>query len=272
MPPAKKKTKTRRPAKKTKAVAKLSTPMKKAVRKLIHEQDEDKYVSIRNLNENYPFPQTYTAGVAVLNPLLPPIEQGVTVNTRVGNRIVPKALIVKFTITLTGAPTTNSSEAIWGRLFVLTSKSQKDTQYLYSTVDLQQLLLDGSATSTTGFRPYQGQPDDNNYLVNKRAFNVVKDSLIKLQRGFGTLPNAGNPVSYIGDATYVSPSMQHQITVRVPCPKTLIYSDNDDLYPTNFAPFFCFGYNMPMQTNPGNAEIDYRVAINWMSHFTYEDA
>jgi len=48
--------------------------------------------------------------------------------------------------------------------------------------------------------------------------------------------------------------------------------DDGEVYPQNFAPFFCFGYNMPNQTNPGVGEIDYRVAISWTSHFTFEDA
>jgi len=253
-----------------KRTAKLSAPMKKAVRALIHEDVEDKYTLARNTNANYPAQELYTAGIVTssdFRPILPVIAQGDGLNDRIGNQIKPKALIVKFTITATGAPTTNSSEMIWGRLMVLQAKNCKYTSQLISTVSANNLLDLGSAAIA-----YTGSPGDNNWRINRRQFTVTADKLLKIQRGFGTVPKAGNVVPYIGDAICVNPLSQHQVTVRIPCPKTLKYMDDAEVYPQNFAPFFAFGYNMPNQVNPGAGEIDYRVAISWTSHFTFEDA
>jgi len=243
------------------------------VKKELHASAEDKYATLYNTQAGYPLPQTYTSAILYgsdFHPLLPVVNQGVGGNLRLGNKIAPKALVVKFTLTMTGSQTTNSSDQLWGRLFVLKSKSEQYTPRITSTIN-PALLLDISGGNT---QTYNGFPTDNNWMVNRREFTVVKDKLIKFQRGFGTLPQAANIVPYIGDQIYTSPNATHQLTVRIPCPKTLVYANNGDQYPTNFAPFFCFGYNAPQgpyNTTPETHEMDYRIAINWISHFTYED-
>lgn len=255
-------------------VAKLSAPMKKAIDALIHVKAEDKYVTA--YQPTYPLAQTYTANInsaADFKIILPNILQGSAMTQRIGNKITPKSLVVNFTLTMTGSPTTNSSDLFWGRLMVLTHKTIKNPG-LASAIDPASLLLvDGENTTS-----YKGLPGDENWRINRRNFTVVSDKRLKFQRGFGTLPQAANVVPWIGDQIFPSPLCQHHLTVKVPCPKELIYQTatgsvpSVNQQPTNFFPFFCFGYNQPNElTVPVAGELDYRVAISWTSHFVYED-
>lgn len=253
----------------------MTTAVTAIVNRVVHKNIEDKYSAASNGNPNsasFPAAQTFTCAidnVSKIYPLLPLISQGTSDFQRVGDKIHPTHLVVKFTMTCSGSPTTNSSEQLWGRLFILHDKGIKDGTLLSSTPITTQLIDVGNGT-TSG---YNGFPCDNNFRVNKRRYRVYHDKLIKFQRGYGTLPQAGNPVPFIGDQIYTSPLATHQMTLRVPVPKVLSYAQELDTWPSNWAPFFCFGYQDPQALAAHKAgEMDYRVAISWTSHFDYEDA
>ena len=241
------------------------------VKREIHKSAEDKYATDYNLPNGSNAPQQFTTKIAFpydFKPIIPATIQGTKGLERVGNKITPKALVLKLTITMTGAPTTNSSDQFWGRLIVGTHKSYKYRPTFNSNVVPSTLLLaQGGVTQI-----YDGSVNSNNWRINRKEFSIVKDKLIKLQRGFGTLPQAANVVPYIGDQIYTSPNATHQVTVRIPCPATLVFSDNADQYPSNFCPFFAFGYAAPQGPASGEGgEMDYRVGISWVSHLDYED-
>jgi len=249
------------------------------VKKELHKELEDKYAVLANAAPASPFAQTFTCAIDANSkcyPVLPQVSQGSGDFQRVGDRLTPKSLVVKFTMTCSGSPTTNSSEQLWGRLFVLQDKSIRNMTALQAIAGVQpgtpistQLIDYGNGLHGA----YTGQPYSNNFRVNKRQYRVYHDKLIKFQRGYGTLPQAANPVAWVGDQIYTSPLATHQMTLRIPCPKVLLYSAEADIWPSNFAPFFCFGYQDPQAlTTHLEAEMDYRVAISWVAHFDYEDA
>jgi hypothetical protein len=241
------------------------------VNQLIHASSEDKYAVDFNEAVGASAPQQFTSTIKQVSDfkmVMPPIAQGIDGYSRIGNKITPKALVLKMTLTCTGAPTTNSSEQVWGRLFIGTHKSYKYRPTFVSNVVPSTLLLNAGGSTFA----YSGDVNSNNWRVNRKEFNINKDKLIKFQRGFGTLPQAANVVPYIGDQVYTSPFATHQLTIRIPCPKTLVYATNTDQYPSNFAPFFAFGYCAPQGPITGdNGEMDYRVGISWVSHFDFED-
>lgn len=240
------------------------------VQKELHKASEDKYATAYNAT-TYPIAQQYTAGIltaADFKPVLPPVYQGVKMNQRVGNKLTPKALVIKFTMVMTGAPTTNSSDVLWGRLFVVSHKSLRDHSSFSALANPSTLLLLDGENEVA----YKGIPGDNNIRVNRRQWTVHADKLMKFQRGFGTLPQAANVVPWIGDQIYTSPLCTHQVSVRVPLPKELLYKDFNEQFPTNAYPTFAFGYNSPGEsTVPTNGEMDYRIAVSYTSHFDFED-
>lgn len=271
--------------KKTRRGKGLKGLVKSVVKKQLSKEIERKYAVITNqgtyLARNAP--QTFTSNIldtTSVYPLLPPITVGLENNQRIGDVIRPKSLVVKITLTANGSPTTNSSEQLWARLFILRDKSIGQTYNLKGTAVQPgtpvgtQLIDYGDGTSGA----YQGLPGDNNYRVNRRQYHVYHDKLIKFQRGTGTLPQAANIVSFVGDQVYTSPLATHQLTLRVPVPSTLKYDNQGGIlasnWPNEFAPFMMLGYNAPQQmTFPApSTPVDYRVSMSWVAHLDFTDA
>lgn len=253
------------------AKAKTMTNLVSAlVKKEIHKSAEDKYVTV--FQSTYPVAQLVTAGIPTMSDfkeICPIITQGSKMNQRIGNKVLPKSLVLKVTLTMTGSSTTNSSDILWGRLFVLTHKSYKDYTSLFANGNAGSLLLTDGENETY----YKGYPGDENWRVNRRLWTVHHDKTFKMQRGFGLLPGAANPTPYIGDQIYTSPLCQQHFTLKVPCPKELLFENSTVASATNWAPVLGLGYNLPQQNPtvfPASGS-DYRIAMSYTSHFVYED-
>lgn len=250
----------------SKALAKTVTAL---VKKEIHKSAEDKYVT--KFQATYPIAQTKTAGLNSINDfidLMPYIPTGNAANERVGNRVTPKSLVVNITISMTGAPTTNSADNLLARLFVLTHKTYKDSASFYADADPTTLLMVDGNTLV----PYKGLPGDEHWRVNRREWTVHCDKVLKCQRGFGLLPQAANPTPWIGDQIYLSPNNVHRVTVKIPLPKEFMFVNDTTVQPTNFFPVLAIGYNSPQEsTVPTMGEMDYRIAVSHVSHLVYED-
>jgi len=278
----------RRPARKAKKVAKLSTPMKKAIVKVIHQNAEDKYASVFPgmggvLNPGAPW--SGTAGSAIfmapniLNnltltsvyPLLPSIVQGTAAFQRIGDKITPKSLRTVFTITVN--PAVVPSEDLMCRLFVLSDKSIKDATALNTSpstpgTPIESELLDNGDGSYVGF---VGKPRDIGMKVNRGRYTVHHDRVIKVVKGEGDLGVFANV--YQGSQDYVATQQSIQLTLRTPLPKNLVYAQNNFQYPANAAPFWCLGFVQPSGdgTVAQVVALNNHILVNYTTHFDYED-
>lgn len=280
----------KRPARKAKQVAKLSSPMKKAIVKVIHAQSEDKYVAIApgfgggRVNPGAPWSGTAgsamfstpnilnNVGLSTIYPCLPGVDQGVNLFTRLGNRVTPKSLRVVFSITVN--PAVACSEDLVCRLLCLSDKSIKDTTALVSSptqpgTPIESELLNNGDGSFVGFA---GKPRDTQMRINRNRYTVHHDRLIKITKGEGDLSYSLN--SYSGTQTFVSTGQSHQFSVRIPLPKTLQYAQDNFIYPTNAAPFWCMGVTQPSGDGTSGQVIalNNHVLVNYTSHFDFEDA
>ena len=280
----------RRPARKAKKVAKLSAPMKKAIVKVVQAQSEDKYTAIfpgvggGRVNPGTPWSGTAgsamfmtpnilnNVGLSTVYPLLPGVDQGVNLFNRLGNRVTAKSLRVVFTITVN--PAVASSEDLVCRLLCLSDKSIKDTTELISSptqpgTPVESTLLIVGDSSYVGFI---GKPRDTQMRINRNRYTVHHDRLIKVTKGEGDLAYTLN--TYAGIQTFVSPGQSHQFTVRIPLPKTLTYGQDNFIYPTNAAPFWCLGYVQPSGDGTAGQVIalNNHILVNYTSHFDFEDA
>lgn len=274
---------------KTKKTAKLSKPVKNAVKKIIRGDIENKYLALYpNLpSATSPGACWAGAGTAILQlpavrnsalgvnivPLLPPCAQGVAQHQRIGDKIRPISLKVDFTVSYDGRNV--NANLLHCRLMCLRDKSIKripDLVYnaaipqLGTPVDLQ--LMDFGNGTNGG---YNGSPYDQHWRINTERYSVISDLKFELRKGFGQTPQATNSVPYAGSITSMDSTMTRNFSVSVPTPQTLMYSNDTDLYPTNFAPFWCFGFTQP----DGDGTVDYLanlVMVNYTSHFVYEDA
>jgi len=272
-----------------KKVAKLSSPMKKAIVQVLHKQQEDKYAAVFPgmggvVNPGAPWSGVAGApifmtpnilnnpGLQTIHPLLPSIVQGTQAFNRIGDKISPKALVVKFSITVN--PAVVPVEDLVCRLFVLTDKSLKETTSLISSVanpgsPIESELFDNGDGTYVGF---VGKPRDITMRVNRGRYTVHHDRLIRVVKGQGDLGNIPN--FYNGNMTFASTAMSHELTLRVPLPKTLVYAQNNFQYPANAAPFWCLGYVQPSGDGTSNqvTALNNHILVNYTSHFDYEDS
>lgn len=280
----------KRPVRKANRVAKLSAPMKKAIVKVVHAQSEDKYVAIfpgaggGRVNPGTPWSGTAgsamfstpnilnNVGLSTVYPCLPGVDQGVNLFTRLGNKITPKSLRVVFTITVN--PAVAGSEDLVCRLLCLSDKAIRDTTELISSptqpgTPVETTLLNNGDGSYVGFG---GKPRDVEMRINRNRYTVHHDRLIKITKGEGDLAYTLN--TYSGAQTFVSAGQSHQFTVRIPLPKTLQYGQDNFIYPTNAAPFWCMGYVQPSGDGTAGQVIalNNHILVNYTSHFDFEDA
>jgi hypothetical protein len=244
--------------------------VKAVAKKVVSDQLEDKYQT--RLSQTSGYPRLYDASITGVFPLLPSIAQGVESNNRVGDRIRPKRMRVDFVLTADSIQT--SSLLVNCRLLILEDKAIKNSLDLLTIPGTQpgtpittELLQYG-----TNLAGYTSTPTDDMARVNYERYTVIKDIHKEICKGDGQGPNVTN--SFIGAQTFVSGQVCHKFSVTIPTPKVLKYSNALDLYPSNFAPFFVLGYVQP-DGNIGNTlptQLTQRIALNFVTHFDYEDA
>jgi len=278
-----------------------STTFKKKVQAVISANIEDKYATTLPGKATATNPGTpassdpgdgilcfaavvNNASISTVYPLMPPITQGLDNSQRIGDKIRPKSLVVKFQIGLNGQAlnAVGASQNVYARLLCLSDKSLKHVPDLITNpalastgtpVETQLLELGNGLTSGIGL----GGPIEFSYRINRKRYTVHHDRLIKLQKGTG---ETNQPTGLVyGTMVYNSSLMTHMVTLRIPCPKTLLYPEStaggaNDYYPTNFAPFFCMALmTMDGQQNAAyQTNLDGSVKLNYVAHFDYEDA
>nr|WAE42272.1 MAG: capsid protein [Cressdnaviricota sp.] len=253
-----------------KKVAKLSAPMKKAIRNELSVASENKQVSYQN-----PFSAgllTSLINGAVNAPLndvsswvrlVPPINQGTGLNNRIGNRIRPLSCVLNLTVSTLG---TNPSVDLVARIFMVSDKSVKSYNIENpavgtTTINYQKMLDRGGSPSQ-----YIGGAVDNLIPINGNQFTKHHDILVHLVKSQGIETGGSVPAS--GDNTGATPHTLYHAKLKVPLPKVLKYDQNLDVFPSNCAPYLCIGY---AYVN-GNAMVSNQIGFQALSVMVFEDA
>jgi len=291
----------RRPRRQVRKSTKVNKTFVKKVQAVISKNIEDKYVTLvpgqsGAINPGVPASADPGDGIlmsanvvnipalSTVYPLLPPLLVGTADHERIGDKIRPKSLVVKFQIALNGqgAATTQqlASQNIYARLMCLSDKAIKFIPDLVNNlavnivgtpVDTQLLDLGDGSSSGIGVLG----PNEFSKRINRKKYTVHHDKILKLQKGVG---GTNQPTGLVfGTLQYNSPLMTHMLTLRIPCPKSLSYNLNGASYlnyPNNFAPFFCMALmTMDGQQNPAyQTNLNNSVKLNYVVHFDYEDA
>lgn len=255
-------------------IAKPSKNFVKKVNKILHANAEDKYQRTATGYTIQPVPLTGWAGlfsagnVAINTPytLLPSVIQGTGSWNRLGNKIKVKSLIVNFQLSLKPG---DDSIPLLVRLLVLKNKAVQEATLIPSIVTPSSDLFNlGSGQFGGGFN----RPCDMELRVNRKAYTVVNDRVMKLEKGTGLDPYTAAPP---GTVVCVSSTSVHRFSVRIPCGTPLVYANEIATFPTNFAPFFVVQYTsanmdtpVPPYAPPGYLD---RVLVHYDVHMDYED-
>jgi len=255
----------RRPARKTKKVAKVSRPLKQAINKIVRGTQELKYVgrSLRNysnssLLSNFNQFSSAITGTGETYSLIPYIVQGDNGHSREGNVVYPKKLRVHLNICASQTQTANIDYMVYA--FFLECPQVRDFANS-SAFPITSLMDDGSGTMTT----FDGTSATALYTINKKVFKVLR--VIK-KRMIWNYPSA------LSSTTQDPSQNHHSISLDIPIPvKKYTYADDNTFYPNNHAPFFCLGFidnTKDGDTAPGG--LTGKVSVQGRSELWFTDS
>jgi len=227
---------------------KATPALRKAVKSIVASEMEVKK-NVRLL-ENYVLHNSAITAADWVYPV-PTLAQGSGEMNRQGDRIYPKALIVKVHVSFSSG--TGGFPALNVRLHVVKHKKYTSEATLSANISTENgKLLDGGDGQTFA---YDGTIASSQYPVNTEIWTPVKTINLPLSRD-QTAPG-GPGYNY---KTY---------TIRIPCPKVLTYSLGATL-PDNFCPAMALGWNYIDGSGP--SVLLTPVMMYAQSYFTFTDA
>lgn len=275
--------------------AKLTAPVKRAIKTIVKGQEETKYIAEQLLINQALDQAIHTPGTDMVS-LVPKIAEGDQENQRIGRQVRPVRCRVDihatFPQTNLGSTTIPTSQLqaneIYVVLFILRSKRRHNWTDFSASTDWQRLLDDGagsaapfglnSAAGYTGF--WFANTSLLQYPVNTSEFTVMKRKVVKLVKNQGQMMD-GTPTT--------SPNMPQScwsgsFTYKLP---TLKYDDGTDPvrptaepYPTNACVFLAAGYTPANNlsgyyVNPDGSPasaLDDALSLTVRNHVWYKDA
>ena len=248
-------------------VAKISRPLKNAIKRVVAGTQETKYRAealrcpngLSTLNEMTVFTSGIT-GTGEIYSLLPQLNEGNASWERNGTTVFPKKLRVKINLVSTQTNLKNSDYMVYA--FFLESTSVKAIAN-YTAIPITQLLEDGAGAHSQ----FDGTALTSLYKIDNNTFKVIK--VIKKRMIYNV------PIGPLAGAAAVAQdhtTNHHSMTLDIPVPKRLLYPTETATYPTNFAPFMVLGFidNTYYGDNaPGATEFVY---VEGRSELWYKDS
>lgn len=187
--------------------------------------------------------------------ILQNLPAGTDGQSRLGDRVKPKRLVVEGDITIN--PGYNpDTRAMYVRVIIATQKNIKQAGTTVGNVDTDHLLRSGIAAAPEG--PFDGTINTLRYPVNDNKFRVYHDKVYKL---IPTSFASGFPLTQ---------SQFHFKKVFKKLPASLTYDAGGGDYNNNFAPFIAIGY---CYADGGAADtLQSRVQTRVWSKLSFEDA
>lgn len=258
--------------------AKLSKPVKKAIVSIVKKQQELKIAQQIGLADSVNVSGTgllydgvtnlrgWCSGPTGINGIIPAVPTGTGEANKIGNRIMPKSLILKYFLmalpttdsTFTGG-NTNPFKGVPFRVRVIVFRHK----YAIDDYSQTNILQNGNSSNSFGsgidnfFRPY-----------NKDEFTIVYSKTIKMA--------AVKHVSGATGATITTENVPNGAlsfyagSARIPLPKTLRFNDGADVA-TNAGYFLAVCYCNEDST-PDSAGAYRRVQLNAETQMTFYDA
>jgi len=227
----------------------------KIVKAVISRNQEDKVIGWRiedGVNHNS------AIGPADCTPLVQQIGQGVTAQSRVGDRVKPKSLRLRGVVSFT-PETCTTTQNVYVRLMVLAQKNIKvGSDVAGGGVDTNHLLRPAYVGSDQ--QAFAGLTRNLYEPINTDLFTVYMDKVVKLTC---SLVSAG------GREAQPLYSARYSFSMKK-LPAALTYDDGNGDWANNMAPFFCMGYAFPDGTT--DPSITLRLINTCSSILQYEDA
>jgi len=247
-------------------IAKVSVPLKNAIKKIVSGKEETKYSTNYQVNTPFnsvittksewmfPLPSTYTVGIAS--------GQAASGAGRIGDQISPTSLKVHAIVSLGNAVVRCTDIIV--NFYVFTLKDAKSLDTVQSADSaLPSRFLD---TGDGGFNSFNGNAWDLDLPVNRSQFNLLHKRSFRLSKGFGYLNGTGTA----GDSVTGASTTCKHLHFDIPTPSVLKYLLDTDSKPQNFCPVMAVGYAHADGTSPDTALQD--LQVSWRANLFYKDA
>lgn len=243
---------------------KVSAPVRTYVNRLISRNEETKFVSTQYALTSF------NSGINAIGDLvtvLPPIQQGLTQSTRIGNSIRPIKMVITGYVIYNASALSALQDArmLGARLFCFQDKSTRS--YTNSSV-LNYNLLDigGTSNNFTGSALNYCQPHNND------LFTFFADKKMKILKPFGytnnAVPSSSSAITGMDNSMYQPFRI---VLTKKHLPAVLHYDQNNNVsYPTNFAPFLALGYCDFFNVAPDTTTT--QLSMEFVSTLYYKDA
>lgn len=197
-------------------------------------------------------------GAADCRSIIPQISQGTESFERIGDRIKPKSLVVRGTITISKEQPADN-RVLYVRLLLLAQKNIKSPgQVNTGNVAVNQLLRPNVGAGNAEVA-YSGQTHNIHDPINRDLFRVYMDKTVKLC-----------PVDQTTSVETRAPTAYTFSYAFKDLPASLSFTEDNPTFPNNFAPFFALGYAYADNETPD--VVQQRVCSTVSSYLTFEDA
>lgn len=191
-------------------------------------------------------------------PLVQQISQGITAQSRVGDRLKPKSLKVRGVLSF-NADDCNISQNIYARVVILAQKNIKvGSAVSGGGVDANRLLK--PSLVGTPETQFAGNTMDLNTPINTELFRVYMDKTIKF--AVSVVTGGGREAMPLYSARWSKTFKQ--------LPASFTYDQGNGDWANNFAPFVAVGYAYSDGTAPDT--VTTKLIHNVLSVLDYEDA
>lgn len=197
-------------------------------------------------------------GAADCRAVLPNVSQGTASYQRMGDRILPKSLIVKGVLSVT--PDQPDNKPLYVRVMILAQKNIKTTAVVNGGgVSVNQLLRPNTAVAPGDQIAYSGITHNINDPINRDLFRVYMDRTIALY-----------PVDQTKSVETLQGFVKRWSYKFKQLPAGFTFDEANGDTPNNFAPFVALGYAYADGTAPDVVAL--RVVSTTDAFLTYEDA
>lgn len=219
---------------------KKTSNLTRLIQSVVRREEETKYVAnqydgalVALANQWYS--QGSLAAVGAWYPAIPKLGEGTGDYQRVGGKIHPTSVAVSLKVFFN--PQNVDANSIYGVIYYGTSKMVKSWNNA-APIGNAAILDQGDGTNTT----FSGDIFKLNHPVDRKGFNI-KRIVFRMAKTPGIQNNdiSGNTV--VGGNYSTANGMEcRKFLLNIQHPKTLMYEDNTDGWPSNFAPFYAVGF------------------------------
>lgn len=244
-------------------------PLAKFIRMVMKREEETKYVANSYDAGLQPLANTWfsngsLAAAGQWFPALPSLAQGTGDYQRVGSKITPVGCSVTMKIGFN--PQNIDANSLYGVIYYGTSKAVKSWNTT-NPIGNQQILDGGDGINYT----FNGDRFRLNYPIDKKLFNL-KRIVFRLTKTPGIQNSDISGASVTGGNYSTANGLEcRNFKLAIRAPKKIMYEDNADTWPSNFAPVFGVGF-CHADGSPLTVADQSLVTVSSQCHMWFKDA